>query len=157
MKLDCKVDFKNNIRSIEVYIKSLGTSTLTEDEENSILENYSEKIQYKDLTFEGYYKKDSDKIVKATSDSDGDKITLSLVNKVIDINKDFNTSLMIETKTIKDSELGTHLTTKDEVAEAKCWLFYDVIVDAVKDKVTAMKSKETDFEDKEVSRESDEF
>ena len=87
MKLDCKVEFKNNIRSIEVYIKSLGTSTLTEDEENSILENYSEKIQYKDLTFEGYYKKDSDKIVKATGDSDGDKVTLSLVNKVIDIKK----------------------------------------------------------------------
>ena len=163
MILDCKVDFKNNVRSIEVYVKSLGTSTsastyaLTEDEENAILENYSEKIQYKHLTFEGYYKKDSNKIVKATDDSDGDKVTLSLVNKVIDINKDFNASLSIETKTIKDSELGTHLTTKDEVAEAKCWLFYDVIVNAVKDKVVAMKLKETDFEDKEVSRESEEF
>ena len=75
----------------------------------------------------------------------------------IDINKDFNANLTIETKTIKDSELGTHLTTKDEVAEAKCWLFYDVIVNAVKDKVVAMKLKETDFEDKEVSRESEEF
>lgn len=157
MVLDCKVDFKNNVRSIEVYVKSLGTSTLTEDEENAILENYSEKIQYKNLTFEGYYKKDSNKIVKATNDSDGDKVTLSLINKVIDINKDFNTTLSIETKTIKDSEIGTHLTTKDEVAEAKCWLFYDIIVNAVKDKVVAMKSKETDFEDKEVSRESEEF
>ena len=157
MVLDCKVDFKNNVRSIEVYVKSLGTSTLTEDEENAILENYSEKIQYKNLTFEGYYKKDSNKIVKATNDSDGDKVTLSLINKVIDVNKDFNASLTIETKTIKDSELGTHLTTKDEVAEAKCWLFYDIIVNAVKDKVVAMKSKETDFEDNEVSRESEEF
>ena len=157
MVLDCKVDFKNNVRSIEVYVKSLGTSTLTEDEENAILENYSEKIQYKHLTFEGYYKKDSGKIVKATNDSDGDKITLSLINKVIDVNKDFNATLSIETKTIKDSELGTHLTTKDEVAEAKCWLFYDIIVNAVKDKVVAMKSKETDFEDNEVLRESEEF
>lgn len=157
MVLDCKVDFKNNVRSIEVYVKSLGTSTLTEDEENSILENYSEKIQYKNLTFEGYYKKDSNKIVKATNDSDGDKVTLSLINKVIDVNKDFNASLTIETKTIKDSELGTHLTSKDEVAEAKCWLFYDIIVNAVKDKVVAMKSKETDFEDNEVLRESEEF
>ena len=128
MVLNCKVDFKNNVRSIEVYVKSLGTSTLTEDEENAILENYSEKIQYKDLTFEGYYKKDSNKIVKATNDSDGDKVTLSLINKVIDVNKDFNASLTIETKTIKDSELGTHLTTKDEDLVRYLLLFYYLLL-----------------------------
>lgn len=157
MKLDCKLNLENNIRSIDIFVSSLGTSVLTQDEEEAILSNYNEKIQYKDLKFEGYYKKESNKIVEATDSSDGDKVTLNLINKVIEINKDLKVNFTIETKSVKDNEIGTHLTTKDEVAEAKCWLFYKIVSNAIINKVKEMKRKETDFEDKEISRETEEF
>ena len=157
MKLDCKLNLENNIRSIDIFVSSLGTSVLTQDEEEAILSNYNEKIQYKDLTFEGYYKKNANKIVEATDSSDGDKVTLNLINKVIEINKDLKVNFTIETKSVKDNEIGTHLNTKDEVAEAKCWLFYKIVSNAIINKVKEMKRKETDFEDKEISRETEEF
>lgn len=161
MRLDCRVDFKDNVRSIEVYIKSLGTSgssALTPEEEEAILNDFKPKIRYRDVTFEGYYKKDLDgNIVKATDSNDGDKVTLNLIDKIVSIDKDLNEEFAIETKYVKDSELGNFLTSKDEVAEAKCWLFYNALCDAIKNKVISIKAKETNFEDKEIVRESEEF
>ena len=45
MKLDCKLNLENNIRSIDIFVSSLGTSVLTQDEEEAILSNYNEKIK----------------------------------------------------------------------------------------------------------------
>ena len=47
MKLDCKLNLENNIRSIDIFVSSLGTSVLTQDEEEAILLNIDIGIRAK--------------------------------------------------------------------------------------------------------------
>jgi hypothetical protein len=152
MKLGYLPSMADNVRTMRVFVKSIGSSSLTETEEQAILDNYKPKLVYKDLVFSGKYKVDAQGDVVADA-SAGETVTLSLINKVIEINKDFVAEFTIATKDVKASELGTIFATADKLAEAKCILFRDVVTKAVEDIVTAIKAKEDDFEKENESEE----
>lgn len=145
MKLGYLPTLENNIRTMKVYVKSLGSSILTEAEEFAILNNYKPIIAYKDLVFSGKFNIDSDGNV-ISDEVGGELVTISLVNKEIEINKDFVATFSIASKSVLDSEIGTILNSKDKVAEAKCVLFKNVITKAVQDMIVAIKAKENGFE-----------
>jgi hypothetical protein len=84
----------------------------------------------------------------------GELVTLSLVNQIFNINKDFQATFSIATKDVAISELGASiLTTKDKIAEAKCLLYKNVMTKAIEDIITAIKSKENNFETESESTE----
>lgn len=146
MKLGYIPAMDNNVRTMKVYVKSLGSSTLTEAQESSILSDYAPTLQYKDLTFSGKFNVDGSGNV-ISDETNGELVTLSLVNQIFLINKDFQATFSIATKDVTDSELGASiLKTKDKVAEAKCLLYKNVITKAIQDIITAIKAKENNFE-----------
>lgn len=55
MKLTYIPVHENNKYSIDVLVKTMGSTTLTEEEEKEILANYNKEIRYRDLQFVGYY------------------------------------------------------------------------------------------------------
>jgi len=152
MKLGYLPAMADNVRKMKVFVKSIGSSSLTEIEEQAILDNYKPTLTYKDLVFSGKYKVDVDGNVIADPTT-GELVTLSLINKVIEINKDFVAEFTIATKDVKASELGVIFALADKLAEAKCILFRDVVTKAVQDIVTAIKTKEDDFEKENESTE----
>ena len=161
MKLSYKPNHKDNNYSIEVFVSQKGTTSLTEEEEKDILENYNRSIQFKNIVFEGYYDVQNKKIIRVpkaeeSQDQTGIKVTLNLVNKKILINHDLNEYFEISLNQIKDSEV-TDRYTKDQVAEMKTLLFFDKLEEAIKKEVLDMKDRETDFESEDKDRESEEF
>ena len=162
MKLGYKATLNDNIRKIIVYIKEWGSSDLTPEEEINFIKDYAPKFEYKSLTFTGKYALDSNgNVVK--NDSTGEEVSLSIINKIINIKEDLNSIeeskcyFEINTKHVKDSDIEgkSILNTKDKYAEAMCQLFADKITDKIKSLVTDIKDKENDFENDD--RESEEF
>ena len=126
MKLSYKPNHKDNKYSIEVFVSQKGTTSLTEEEEKDILENYNRSIQFKNIVFEGYYDVQNKKIIRVpkaeeSQDQTGIKVTLNLVNKKILINHDLNEYFEISLNQIKDSEV-TDRYTKDQVAEMSAFI-----------------------------------
>ena len=155
MKLLYKRTLEDNVRTTKITAK-LGSTKMTIEEEKELIADYSPVFEYKDLTFKGYFKvADNGKdIVETVNDSDGELVTLSLVNKEVKVNEGLTLELSIATKDVKSSELGTILNTKDKVAEAKILLFENVIYKAVKAIIEGLKAKDNNFE---TDSESDEF
>lgn len=81
-----------------------------------------------------------------TSTQGGNLVTISPVNKNIEIKEGFEAEFSLKTASVKDNELNGY--TRDQVAEMKVLLFVDCIYEAVENKVKEMKLKETDFESK---------
>lgn len=65
MRLGYKPNLIDNVRTMEVYVKSMGSSKLTPEEEKELLEDYSPVLEYKNLNFKGYYKMEGNNVVKA--------------------------------------------------------------------------------------------
>ena len=156
MKLGYKYTLENNVRKAVVYIKQWGSDDLTEEQEKNMIKDYSPKFEYRDLTFSGKYKLDSNNNVIKDNVS-GEDVTLSKVNKVIEIKDNMECDFTISTSQVKDSDIEgkSILNTKDKYAEAMCYLFTDVVTDKIKTIITGIKAKENDFEKED--RESEEF
>jgi hypothetical protein len=153
MKLGYLPSMSNNVRTMKVFVKSLGSSTLTEIQEQAIIDDYTPTLQYKDLVFSGKFNVDGSGNV-ISDEVNGELVTLSLVNQIFNINKDFQATFSIATKDVAISELGASiLTTKDKIAEAKCLLYKNVMTKAIEDIITAIKSKENNFETESESTE----
>lgn len=91
-----------------------------------------------------------------TTIQNGIKVTLNLINKKLLINDEFKAHAEITLKDIKDSEIPSGYTN-DQIAEMKMILFKDKIYEAVMNEVKDMKDRETDFENEEYDRDSEEF
>ena len=153
MKLGYIPAMSNNVRTMKVYVKSLGSLTLTPEAEQSIIDDYAPTLQYKDLTFTGKFNVDVNGNV-ISDETNGEVVNLSLVNQIFLINKDFQATFSIATKDVSDSELGASiLKTKDKVAEAKCVLFKNVVTKAIETIITGIKAKENNFETESESTE----
>lgn len=154
MKLKFKNNLEDNVRSVKITVSSMGSKTLTIEQEKELIADYNPILEYRNLDFKGYFKMDNLDVIEATSDSDGELVSLSLTNKIIKVDENFAVELSIATDSIKIGEVGSILNTKDKVAEAKILLFSKVIEKAVKDTITALKAKDNNFE---TEYESEEF
>ena len=118
MRLKFKPNFENNVVSKKVTISSFGDDEWTAESEKELLKNTNPYFEYKELTFNGKFNVDSSNNV-VVDESDGETVTLKLINKRLYINEDFEAYYEINLKDVKTSEIGTKLTTPTLVAEAK--------------------------------------
>ena len=150
MRLKFKPNFENNVVSKKVTISSFGDDEWTAESEKELLKNTNPYFEYKDLTFNGKFNVDSSNNV-VVDESDGETVTLKLINKRLYINEDFEAYYEINLKDVKTSEIGTKLTTPILVAEAKSLLFAKVIEAKVKEILTGLKDKANDYEEENES------
>ena len=155
MKLLYERSLVDNIRTTKIKAK-LGHTKMTIEEERELIADYSPKFNFRDLTFQGYFKMaDNGKdVIEATDNLDGELVKLNLTAKDIVINEKMELELSVSVESIKSNELGVVLDTKDKVAEAKILLFETVIYKAVKSIIEGLKDKENNFE---TNLESEEF
>lgn len=145
MKLLYTPNFENNIISKIITVKEFGDGSWTAEDEINLLKNTNPTLQYKDLTFSGKFKVGADKNI-IVDEENGEEISLSIINKIIPINEDFKAEFIFDTKDVKQSEIGTMLSTKELVAEAKSLLFENVITKAVQVIVKNIKDNANDYE-----------
>jgi hypothetical protein len=145
MKLKYTPTIANDVVSIVINIDSLGTATVTSTDEQTMLSDFISYIEYKDLTFSRKLNLDTNNdVIEDTTN--GETVTLNLVNKKILLDANFTTSFSISTDDISNSALQTIFNTKDKLARAYATVFKLTIRDAVANTLTAMRAKLSDFE-----------
>lgn len=77
------------------------------------------------------------------------KVSLIVKNNVIIINDTLKIKYVINSSQILDNELGGSLNTKDKVAKAKCYLFADKVIEAIKEKLEEIRQANSNFEEEQ--------
>lgn len=152
MKIKATPDIKNNIYCRDVICTGLGTASLTEEEEKIQLENFPTYLTYKNLTWAKKVNVDSEGNViedKTVGDSaTGVEVTISLINRKILLDENFNAHFEIAVKDISDSKLDSAiLTTKERYCEACALVFELVIKEAIKTTLEDIRSKSNNYEE----------
>ena len=138
-------EITNGVFSTVLTVAGFGSDKFSAEEELNLLENFSCKLRYKDLTFLKAFKI-VDNQLELTSVSDGANIELVVQDMVIPVNKTFKAEYKIAINKIKDDELNDVLTTKELVCEAKCRTFAESVKDGLKTILDELESKVTNFE-----------
>lgn len=149
MYLKVSHDIENNVFLTKITIDSLGTETLSEDEEREILRDFPSKVTYRNLTFSKNVKLVGLSL-EITDDLVSDsvvKVTLPVLsNKEILLDKDFEALYKIDTAKIPQSAIDSNvLTTKELVAQAYCIVFDAVVIDSIKTIMEDIRSKAPTF------------
>lgn len=149
MYLKITHDIENHVFSTKITIDSLGTETLSEDEEREILRDFPSKVTYRNLTFSKNVKLVGSAL-EVTDDLVSDsvvKVTLPVLsNKEILLDKDFEALYKIDTAKIPQSALDSNvLTTKELVAQAYCVVFDEVVVKDIAAIMEDIRSKAPTF------------
>lgn len=146
MKLLVTPSITDNRYSVIIKFKSFGSTTLTDEQEKKVIDDYSPSFKLSDLTFEGKYKADGSP-KKVVADSSGHSVTLSVPNKSIKIDDTIELGYTIHANEIAQSETGGTLTTVDLVAQAKTQLFVDVISKKIGDTIKNLSANLNKFEE----------
>lgn len=146
MKLTTTRKTENNKVETTIIFKEWGRNSISAEDEQRLLNDYPQIINYKDLTFSGFFKVENKEVVKATSTEDGEKVTLVTIPKLVPLTDAFQVKYEIGLNQILDSEIGTKLNTKELVAQAKCKLFEDTIKNEITKMLNALELKDNTFE-----------
>lgn len=149
MKLTVTPQIVDNRYSVIIKFKDYGSTKLTSEMEQKIIDDYSPKFKLSDLTFEGNYILDSDGRAVKADDSDDTKVAVKLTipNKEVAINSDLELGYTVHTKEISSGEIKGVLVDADKVAQAKIQLFVDVITKEINTILTGYTPKLNDFEE----------
>lgn len=147
MKLTVNPQIADNRYSVIVKFKEFGSTQLTAEMEQKLINDYCPSFKLSDLVFEGKYSFDSDDKKVIADELSGDDVRLSLPNKEIKINEVLEVGYTIHKKEVADSEIGTSLTDADLVAQAKIQLFVDTIKNKVDKILLALGAKLNQFEE----------
>lgn len=149
MKLTVTPQIVDNRYSVIIKFKDYGSTKLTSEMEQKIINDYSPKFKLSDLTFEGNYILDSDGRVVKAEDSDDTKVAVKLTipNKEVAINSDLELGYTVHTKEIASGEIKGVLVDADKVAQAKIQLFVDVVTKEINTILTGYTPKLNDFEE----------
>lgn len=147
MKLTVKPQIVDNRYSVIVKFKEFGSTQLTAEMEQKLIDDYSPSFKLSDLVFEGKYYLDTSTKKVVINETDGDEVRLSLPNKEIKINEVLEVGCTVHKKEISDSEIGTSLKDADLVAQAKIQLFIDVIKKKIDETLLALGDKLNEFEE----------
>lgn len=144
-----KTIFEDNV-GVEISVDTLGSATLTPDEEREQLDNFKKYIKYSDLTFKKNVKVvDGLPVVTDESPDPGNIIEVevkNLISQEIVLDESLFVSFSIDAKKIPETELEEPLATKELMAQAIVTVFTQVIQDAIKAKLTEIRAINTDFE-----------
>lgn len=146
MKLLINREIKCNRYSVVIKFKEFGSTTLTPEEEQKIVDDFCPKFKLSDITFEGKYNVSNKKIVE---DTNGETVTLTLPNKEIAINDAMEFGYTIHKNEINASEIQTNLKNEDLVAKAKIQLFIDKVSEKIDTMLKEFGETIDEFEDEE--------
>lgn len=121
-KIDC------NRYSVVVKFKEFGSTILTPENEQSLINDYCPKFKMSDIIFTGKYGLDGKKVV---SDESGEDVAISVPNKEIAINDLIEVGYTIHMNEINEEEIKTTLNTEDLICRAKVQLFVDKITEHI--------------------------
>lgn len=151
--MDLKVtnNIDNNIFSTCVTVDAFGSEQLSEDEERELLENFPVKLAYRNLKFTKNIKIDGTVPVITETEADNETIVTvalpALSNKEITIDETFNAYYKFDYTKVSPSSVDKKvLTTKELVAQSYCLIFAQVVCDAVKEIMDAVREKAPAFE-----------
>lgn len=148
MKFKITRQIKNKLFSTQIAFVEFGGAELTAEEEKELIENFNAPfIDTSKLTFSGKYGITEGKVAK--DDSTGEDVSFILPAARYTIDEGFVAQYSIDCKHIKDDEVGTVLSDKEKVAEAKCCLFEATVEEAIKKEFDKLKKKRTGFENLE--------
>lgn len=127
MKLIAQKDITNNKYSVIIKFKEYGSTTLTPEDEQKIIDDFSPKFKLSDITFTDKYKKDVNGKYVADKEN-GVEISLVVPNKWVSIDNLMEFGCTFHKKDIDANECGdSELTTVNDVAKAKIQLFIDKV------------------------------
>lgn len=134
---------ENRVFTTKTSFVSLGSATMTPEEEQRIFSSFGYPTIEVGGEFAGYYKLDVDKIVKTNSaDPAAEEVKFVLNSKKVLVDNTFSTENKVNIDKTSEQFAGDRVRT----AEAKCHLFEDVIEERITAAVTAIKAKATEFE-----------
>ena len=146
MKLTITRNVENNKFKSMIVFEGFGSPDISEVDEKELLENYPQHISLKDIVFEGYADVDDGEVF-ITDDTDKDKIKLIIpLQREIRINEDFVVKYEISTSQVASDEVGAKLVNKTLVCQAKLLLFEEKIIQAIENKLNAVKGLDNNFE-----------
>lgn len=146
MKLLIEREIKCNRYSVVIKFKEYGSTTLTPEEEQKIIDDFCPKFKLSDITFEGKYNVSNKKII---ADTNGETVTLTLPNKEIAINENIEFGYTVHKNEINSNEIQTNLKNEDLVAKAKIQLFIDKVSEKIDTMLKEFGDTIDEFEEKE--------
>lgn len=144
MNLTITRGIENNKFTTLVAFKEYGGVGMTAEDEMALLQNYPIVLTYGDITFS-----DKFNVVAGNVEQDsslGETVTLILSERKTPVTEAFQVKYEVNANQILDSEIGTLLTTKELVAQAKCILFEMKIKDRISALLAIAKTKNSSFE-----------
>lgn len=147
MKLTVKPQIVDNRYSVIIKFKEFGSSALTPEMEQKLIDDYAPKFKLSDLTFIGLYSIDATTNRVVADEINGQEVTLSLPNKEILVGTDLELGYTIHTKEISEKEIGAMLIDADYVAQAKIQLFVDIVKSKIDEMLLDLSKKLNDFEE----------
>ena len=149
MVIVTKNELENGIFSTTVKVKEFGTAELTAEEEKAKLDDFSNKIVYKNVKFERNIKTAESQPIVTDSEADGTnvvKVGLAMNNQEYVINENFSVTYRVDVKKILDSEKNNVLPTAELVCQAKCLVFATAIKEELERIVEAALTRVVGFE-----------
>lgn len=151
MKLKVNKKIENNIISVDISVDSLGTSTITNEEESAILADFPRSIKFSDVDFSANVKLDDngDPVVTDEETDDSTIVAVELkniINKEYSINEDMNISISFDVTKIAMTETNTLLDTVEKVGKAYATVFAAKVQAEIAKKLAEVRSLNTKFE-----------
>lgn len=147
MNFETKRKVENNVFSVNIVFTEFGTEEMDENREKALFDDLGfPSINLGNITFEGEFDVDGDKRVIDAEAGSGDKVSFVVNAKKLILGPGFSTSYSVDARDIASSELGSKLNTNRLVAEAKCLLFQEKVLEAIENSVTKLKAERTRFE-----------
>ena len=144
MKLAIDKFIQCNRYSVVIKFKEFGSTSLTPEEEQKLINDFCPKFKLSDVTFTDKYKLEDGKIIKDSVG--GEDITLTTPNKEIAINELLEVGYTIHISEVSDDELHATLNTKDLICKAKIQLFIDKLAEKISSILAELAKTLDDFE-----------
>lgn len=143
---------EEDIVSTQIIVSSLGTGTISPQDELEMLHDQMVNLEYAKISFDDFVKVSAGgtPIIVPSTDPDAEEVELKLINKVIPLDENFEVSLSIDVKKIPASAITTQLSTPLLVAQAQLIVFAAKIKDEVERLLIEIRAAENDFEGEDI-------
>lgn len=148
MIISIKRNILNNKFETVLAFKEYGTSDYTPEQEQALVENYPQSLSYRDIVFSADFKVDENNDVQLAQDGDLDveTVTLTIPQRLIPVDETFQAKYTIAKSDVSDSEIGTILSTKALICQAKVKLFENAVSKKLTDILDELRAKDNNFE-----------
>lgn len=145
MNFKVERDIESRVFSTKVSFASLGSETMTPDEEAKMFDDFNFPVIDVGGSFAGKFKVEDDKVV-LSEDLDAQVVKFVLNSNKVTVDEKFQAEFRINIDKIDTIEVGPILDDKIKIAEAKCLLFEVEIEKRIREQIESIKSKLTSFE-----------